>query len=158
MYIEQTRNGIPSAFVWLARRSQIPGPMKRAEPVKPGDGHSLPAAFPPAQEVAVKTRWSVLPSGACVLSTALDEGVRAIPVQEIRRPRLRVVVYDETSDAPRTAANAADEAGAGSNATLRGSNDPDRLIIDGIESRLCADDRARAEEDHPKAALGLRSE
>jgi len=93
----------------------------------------------------VKTRSSVLSSGACGLSAVVDEGVRAIPVQEVRRPPLRVIVYDETSDASRSAANAQDEAGEGSNATLRGSNDSDCLFIDGIASRPC-------EEDHPNPA------
>jgi len=98
----------------------------------------------------VKTRWSAFLGGACVFSAALGEGVRAIPVQEVRRPPLRVIVYDETSDAPR--ADAGDEDGAGSNAT-RGLNEADCLFTGRIESRPCADDRARPEVHRPSPPL-----
>jgi hypothetical protein len=92
----------------------------------------------------VTTRLGVFLRGARALSAALGEDVRAIPVHEVRRPPLRVIVYDETPDAKSTRASTGEEDGAGRKATRREFNEPDCLFSAPIESQPCVGDRGRA--------------
>jgi hypothetical protein len=98
----------------------------------------------------MKSRFSALPLGACVLAAAMGEGVRAIPVQVRSSPPLEVIVHDETPDA-----EPADDDAWPAAMDLE-AIEPDRSLVQSIESREDLGGAASCE-DRPRQPTGNTS-